>query len=153
MSKAFTREADDSPEIPVTKVAPLMPPGMKNFMTSRGEKSLREKLSQLKASALSPATRQSINEIQASLQSAVVIEPPPPPWSQVLFGAIVTVLDHQKQKITYHLVGIDEANPEWNHISWRSPVARALLKARVGDLVKFHAPEGVQELEIIALHY
>jgi len=153
MSKAFTRESDEFLEPPVSRAASLIPSGVKNFMTPRGEKMLRKKLNRLAAEPSSPATREKINEIRASLQSAVVVEALIPPWNQILFGAIVTVRDQQKQEITYHLVGVDEANPEENYINWRSPVARALSKAKVGDRIHFHAPEGVQQLEIIGLRY
>jgi transcription elongation factor GreB len=153
MSKAFTRESDDSPEIRTIKTATLTPPGFKNLMKTKGVKLLREKLSRLKVDSPTQSSRQRIREIQALLQSVVPVEPPPPPWIDVRFGARVTVRDEQKQEITYHLVGVDEANPEQDRISWCSPVAKALLKAKVGDRVNILGPDGSQQLEIIGLHY
>jgi transcription elongation factor GreB len=153
MSKAFTRESDDVVETVLSRPASLMPSGVKNLMTPRGEKMLREKLRRLAAEPFSASTRQKMNEIRTSLQSAVIVEAPAPPWKQILFGATVTVRDRQKQEITYHLVGVDEADPEENYISWRSPMARALAKAKVGDRIHFQTPEGDQQLDIIGLRY
>lgn len=54
---------------------------------------------------------------------------------------------------TYSIVGIDEANASKGHISWVSPLARALLKAREGDAVKLPLPDGVEELEVVQVVY
>jgi transcription elongation factor GreB len=65
---------------------------------------------------------------------------------QVFFGATVTYSDEQGRVITITIVGVDEADPLLGRISWISPVARALLKAREGDEVKLRTPEGVKTL-------
>ena len=54
---------------------------------------------------------------------------------------------------TYIIVGIDEAEPSRNRISWVSPMARALMKARVGDVVNLMTPVGKRELEILEVKY
>lgn len=72
---------------------------------------------------------------------------------QVFFGATVTVADEAGATATYSIVGLDEADPGRGRISWVSPLARALLKARQGDSVRFLAPAGVRELEIVAIEY
>ncbi|MDP1652495.1 MAG: transcription elongation factor GreB [Rhodocyclaceae bacterium] len=75
---------------------------------------------------------------------------------QVFFGATVTVLhlgSDAAVDVTYRIVGIDEADPATGAISWISPLARALLKAREGDVVKFMSPAGLREIEIIEISY
>ncbi len=75
---------------------------------------------------------------------------------QVFFGAIVTVSDFAAgtiNEVTYRIVGVDEANPADGAISWISPLARALIKAREGDVVKFMSPAGMREIEIVEVRY
>ena len=69
------------------------------------------------------------------------------------FGATVTLADTTGDEQTYSIVGIDEADAGRGRISWTSPLARALLKAREGDLVKFHSPAGLRQVEIIEISY
>ncbi len=154
MSKAFTRESDDLPERPALKrPASALPPGAKNYFTRGGVENLRRELEELASATDSPAVRQRVFEIQQCLQSAVVAPPPAPPWDQVLFGATVTVRDQRGGETTYRIVGVDETDMDREWISWLSPLAKALLKARVGDRVRFRAPAGEQNLEIIAVRY
>lgn len=77
---------------------------------------------------------------------------------QVFFGATVTfeMLDAERtapEIKTFQIVGVDEANASEGRISWISPIGRALLKARVGDSVRFPSPTGERELEILEVHY
>ena len=72
---------------------------------------------------------------------------------QVFFGATVTYLDAQELERTVTILGIDEADPLQGQVSWISPVARALLKAREGDVVKLVTPVGVQEVEVVSVRY
>jgi transcription elongation factor GreB len=72
---------------------------------------------------------------------------------QVFFGATVTVNDENGERATYTIVGADESDASRGFISWISPIAKALLKARVGDVVKAVTPRGPQELEVIEVHY
>jgi transcription elongation factor GreB len=154
MSKAFTRESDELPERPALK-QPLsaLPPGTKNYFTPPGVLKLRLELERLVSEPSSTAIRQRIFEIQESLLSAVAVPPPPPPWEQVLFGATVTVRNQLGEHITYRIVGVDETDTDRDFISWLSPVAKALLKARVGEQVRFRAPAGEQDLEIVKVEY
>jgi transcription elongation factor GreB len=62
-------------------------------------------------------------------------------------------MDEAGEEIRYSIVGLDEADPGRNRISWISPLARALLKSRVGDSVRFLAPGGPRELEIVDIDY
>ena len=72
---------------------------------------------------------------------------------QVFFGATVTYADDSGREITVTILGVDEADSAQGQISWVSPVARALLKARVGDVVRLVVPGGAQELEILSVDY
>jgi transcription elongation factor GreB len=71
---------------------------------------------------------------------------------QVFFGATVTVAGEHGER-TVSIVGIDEIDTTRGYISWISPMARALLKAREGDLVTLHTPGGTEELEVITVNY
>ncbi|MFN4064950.1 transcription elongation factor GreB [Azoarcus communis] len=75
---------------------------------------------------------------------------------QVFFGATVTICDVDDpaaQEQTWQIVGVDEANASAGKISWISPLARALIKAREGDVVRFMSPAGVREIEIVEVRY
>ncbi len=72
---------------------------------------------------------------------------------QVFFGATVTVADRQGRERTVAIVGLDETDAAKGYISWVSPMARALMKARVGEFVVFRTPGGDEELEIIDVRY
>jgi transcription elongation factor GreB len=72
---------------------------------------------------------------------------------QVFFGATVTVADRQGAERTVSIVGVDEIDPARGYISWVSPMARALLKAREGDTVTLRTPGGVEELDVVGVRY
>jgi transcription elongation factor GreB len=72
---------------------------------------------------------------------------------QVFFGATVQYIDQTGQTVRIKIVGVDEADPLNGHISWISPVARALLKSREGDTVTLESPNGLQTLDIIDVSY
>jgi len=88
------------------------------------------------------------------LDTAVVVDPATrDATDQIFFGATVTVAHDDGEEKTYSIVGIDEADAARNLISWVSPLARALLKAREGDVVVLRSPSGEEELEILAVEY
>lgn len=72
---------------------------------------------------------------------------------QVYFGATVTYSRADDSEVTVTIVGIDETDSGPNRISWVSPVARALLKAGIGDTVTLRTPTGPESLEVIAINY
>jgi transcription elongation factor GreB len=72
---------------------------------------------------------------------------------QVFFGASVTYADESGQERTVTILGIDEADTTQGQVSWVSPIARALLKAREGDVVKLVTPLGVQDVEVLEVRY
>jgi transcription elongation factor GreB len=72
---------------------------------------------------------------------------------RIFFGATVTVSNHRGEERIVSIVGVDEIDTARGHISWVSPMARALIKAREGDTVMLRTPGGVEELEILAVRY
>ena len=91
------------------------------------------------------------------LDNAEVVDPTAPrdddAESAVFFGATVTVTNVQGEARTISIVGIDEIDTERGYISWISPMARALLKAREGDTVVLRTPGGVEELDVVSVRY
>ena len=76
-----------------------------------------------------------------------------PEGDQVFFGATVTYANARGDERAVAIVGVDEIDPARGYISWVSPMARALLKARVGDTVLLHTPGGSEEIEIVDVRY
>ena len=169
MSKAFTREDDDAPEPPTRpRRTSSLPPGTKNYITADGAARMRDELARLvevERPSIAAATgkpgeieRRSavdarIAEIQQVLGSAVVVEPPAPPWDEVRFGATVRTRDRGGETVTYRIVGVDETDLDQDHVSWLSPVAKALLNGRIGQRVRLRLPGDDEELEITDIRY
>lgn len=169
MSKAFTREENEGPDtadLPPTTSA--LPPGAKNYITRAGADRLREELARLleierpRLSALSDdgeAKRklsildQRIFQLEQSLQTAEVISHASGPTQRVTFGATVTVRDELQEESVYRIVGVDEVDAERGWVSWLSPIARALINAKVGEEVRFKFPSGEQRLKIVSVIY
>jgi transcription elongation factor GreB len=167
MSKAFTRE-DDQPDVaavPVPRSA--LPPGAKNYLTPDGAQRLRDELNRLselaraeqsnRGDAADPRQRalvaQQILRLQQSLASAVIVPAPSEPDDRVRFGSTVKVRDRKGGESSYRIVGVDETDMDRGWVSWLSPIAKALLKARIGQRVKFRFPSGEEELEIVSIRY
>jgi transcription elongation factor GreB len=72
---------------------------------------------------------------------------------QVFFGATVDYADGGGKQNTVTIVGVDEVDPARGHVSWISPIARALLKRRAGDTVSLMTPGGVEEIEVLDVRY
>lgn len=88
------------------------------------------------------------------LEAAVVVDPEQrEPTDQVFFSATVTLLRGDGSEQIVKIVGVDEIDTTQNKISWISPLARCLLKAREGDEVLLRGPEGVEEIEILEVAY
>jgi transcription elongation factor GreB len=182
MSKAFTRETDgDADEDDELALTPL-PVGGKNYITPSGYARLRAELLQLMdderpkvVEAVHWAARNGdrsengdyiygkkrlreidrrIRFLTKRLEIAEISDPALHHGSdQVFFGATVTYADPSGQERTVTILGIDEADSAQAQVSWISPVARALLKARVGDEVKLVTPLGVQDIEVLEVAY
>lgn len=163
MSKAFLRESDFEipPDIP--QRAALLPAGVKNYLTEEGARRLQGELDHLlevQRPALSAGTPDSedrlelqrvdrrIRHLQNALRSAEIVSPSSSS-DHVRLGNIVTVQESGGDVATYRIVGVDEADLESDWISWRSPLAQALLDARPGDRITFTAPSGQRELRVL----
>ena len=169
VSKAFTRESDDAPELPIRPRRPSpLPPGARNYLTAGGAQGLREELNRLlnferpplAASAQDAEARrrlepvdERIDHLQQSLSSAIVVNPPTVRDDQVRFGATVTVRNQRGEESCYRIVGVDETNIDRDWVSWLSPIAKALLNARVGQLVRIKLPGGEEQLEVVSVSY
>lgn len=94
-----------------------------------------------------------IRFLQKRLDAAEVVDPASQEADVVFFGATVEVEDEEGERKRYQLVGEDEGEPKVGRVSWRSPLGRALLKKRVGDVVVVHRPAGELELEIVEIRY
>jgi transcription elongation factor GreB len=179
MSKAFTRETDaeDDEEAP-----PALPAGGRNYITPQGYARLRAELLQLIDEerpkvvevvhwAASNGDRSEngdylygkkrlreidrrIRFLTKRLEIAEVADPSlHHGHSQVFFGATVTYAEASGEERTITIVGIDEADSLKGQVSWISPIARALLKAQEGDVVRLVTPAGAQEVEVLEVRY
>ena len=169
MSKAFTRESDDLPDTPAVARPPSpLPAGAKNYLTPDGADRLREELDRLVeverpriVGLPEDAERkrqlqmldQRIRHLQQSLQTAEVVPAPLASEDRVRFGATVTVRERDGAEARYRIVGVDEIDLDRDWVSWLSPIAKALLNARLGQWVRFKFPSGEKELEIVSVVY
>jgi transcription elongation factor GreB len=169
VSKAFTREENQGPDLPEPlPTSSVLPPGAKNYITRAGADRLREELERLAqrdrprlaAERNDPEAKrqlaridQRIFQIEQSLETAEVVSDRRGPAETVTFGATVRLREEDGQEVIYRIVGVDEVDVEQGWISWFSPIARALMNAKSGQHVSFKSPAGEQDLEILAVHY
>jgi transcription elongation factor GreB len=92
-------------------------------------------------------------QIQRTLQTAVITGPPAVADDAVRFGATVQVRERSGETTSYRIVGADETDLDQNWVSWLSPIAKALLNARVGQSVRLKLPGGEEQLEILGVSY
>lgn len=180
MSKAFTRETDEEPDDSLPPSAPLG--GTRNYITPPGYAQLRDELLHL-IDAERPKVVETVHwaakngdrsengdylygkkrlrEIDrrirflaTRMEAAEIVDPSVHAGNeQVFFGATVRYIDDQGSEAWVTIKGVDEANTHEGEISWISPVARALLRARVGDEVQLATPSGTRYLEILDVKY
>ncbi len=181
MNKAFVKEQDDvqDDDLPEAKALPV---GTKNYLTPGGYASLRDELAHLMNEerpamvkivswAASNGDRSEngdylygkkrLREIDRRmrfltkrLELAEVVDPAlQTNRGQVFFGATVLYANQEGQEQRVTIVGVDEAEPLQGRISWISPVARALTKAKLGDTVILRTPGGIEELDILEISY
>jgi transcription elongation factor GreB len=180
MNKAFVRESDDDDE--EVPAGLELPPGTRNYMTVAGHRRLKEELVhlvkverpelvQVVAWAASNGDRSEngdyiygkkrlreidrrIRYLTKRIESAVVVDPAQQESTdQVFFGATVTLCEADGSEVRYQIVGVDEADAASGRINWLSPLARALIKAREGDTIRFQSPAGIRELELVEVRY
>ncbi len=181
MNKAFVKESDGDDDDDLGGLPPI-PPGAKNYITPQGYQRIREELLQLIDVerpevvkvvhwAASNGDRSEngdyiygkrrlreidrrIRFLTKRMDLAEVVDPSVHHGSdQVFFGATVSYVNGAGEEHTVTIVGIDELDPLHGKISWVSPVARALTKAREGDVVMLRTPAGDDELEILSVSY
>ena len=180
MSKAFVRESDvDDDDV---AAAPEIPVGTKNYITPAGHRRLKDELLRLLdverpevvrtvSWAASNGDRSEngdyiygkkrlreidrrIRFLTKRLDAAEVVDPAMrPPTDQIFFGATVRYLDGAGREQEITIVGIDEVDPARGRVSWISPIARAVTKAREGDTVPLRTPAGMETLEILDVRY
>ena len=183
MSKAFTREDDAPEEdFEGDEDSNPIPPGSKNYLTPIGWRRMRDELQWLVTTERPAVTsvvswaaklgdrsenadyqygKKRLREIDRRiryltkrLEAAEVVDPATrEETDQVFFGATVTYANARGEEQTIRIVGMDETDPAQHYVSWISPIARALIKAREGDTVNLHTPLGVEELEILEVRY
>jgi transcription elongation factor GreB len=180
MNKAFTKESDseDDEELAL----PAMPPGTRNYVTPQGYARLRGELMTLLdeerprvVDVVSWAAKNGdrsengdylygkkrlreidrrIRFLTKRLDIAEVVDPSAHHGhDQVFFGATVTYANRKGDERTITIKGIDEADSSRGEVSWIAPIARALLKARVGDEVMLQTPGGVERIEVLEVVY
>jgi transcription elongation factor GreB len=179
MNKAFTRESDDQDEEEIPSGIAV---GGKNYMTPQGHARLKAELFDLidvqrpqvvevVSWAASNGDRSEngdylygkkrlreidrrIRFLTKRLEIAEVVDPSLHAGSdQVFFGATVHCEDEQGEAFVVTIMGIDEADSAQSQITWISPMAKALLKSRVGDVVKLQTPSGHRSIEVIDVSY
>ena len=133
MSRAFIKEDVDLPERSGRKrSASGLPPGATNYITARGAKRLRDELEKVRAEK---ANSERVTELEQTLASVQVVDPPDAPSNSVTFCAAVTVKDKKDRTKTFAIVGVDELDFEPDAVSWLSPIGKALLNADMGDWI------------------
>ena len=181
MNKAFVKESDADEDDDIGGLPPI-PPGAKNYITPQGYQRIREELLQLIDVERPEVVRvvhwaasngdrsengdyiygkrrlreidRRIRFLTKRLDLAEVVDPSVHHGSdQVFFGATVTYVNAAGEEQTISIVGIDELDPLNGKISWVSPVARALTKAKEGDVITLRTPAGDDELEILRVTY
>lgn len=182
MNKAFTRDNDEAIDDEPAIAAPL-PAGTRNYITPAGFARLSAELDHLVkkerpelvatvAWAASNGDRSEngdylygkkrlreidrrIRFLLKRLDLAEVVDPAArrEDTGQVFFGATVTVANARGEERELAIVGVDEIDPARGYISWVSPMARALLKSRIGDTVVLHTPGGSEELDVVDVRY
>ena len=178
MSKAFVRESEDEVDAPEP---PARSPGGKNYISPAGFARLKAELKQLVeierpevvktvawAASLGDRSenadyiygKRRLREIDRRvrflikrLEGAEIVHSSGRDTDQVFFGATVSVKNSSGKTRTLNILGADEADPAQGKVSWPSPVAKALLKAREGDTVTLRTPSGEERLEILEVKY
>ena len=177
------KERDNDLEEEVANGMPPLPTGSKNYITPEGHKRLMDEFQWLMNKERPQVTatvawaaangdrsenadyiygKKRLREIDRRirfltkrLDMAEVIDPAAPreDETRIFFGATVTYANQKGEEKTVSIVGVDEIDTSRGYISWVSPLARALIKAREGDVVTLHAPGGTEELEILEVRY
>ncbi len=182
MSKAFTKESDGDEDDDLPEEMGGLPISAKNYMTPEGFARLRGELDTLMRKERPDVVKvvswaagngdrsengdyiygkkrlreidRRVRYLSKRLANAEVVDPTKrAKTDQVFFGATVTTANARDEERTLKIVGVDEVDLAKGHVSWISPIAKALLKAEEGDVVRMRTPNGVEELEIVKVEY
>ena len=183
MSKAFTKENEgEDDDFPLEVTEPPLPLGTKNYITPEGQASLivelrelrnveRPKVVEVVAWAAGNGDRSEngdyiygkkrlreidrrIRFLMKRLDNVEIVDPERQKGlKQVFFGATVTYKTSAGRENTIRIVGVDEAKINEGQVSWISPIARALHKAREADIVQLRTPSGVEAIEVVKIVY
>jgi transcription elongation factor GreB len=165
MSRGFVKEDDlehagtDLPERPVSQHT--------NYVTLTGLKQLEDSaklLDKERANLVDDKDNETAKQrlavidrdlryLSMRLQQAVLVDPTKQDKNTVLFGATVKVEDEAGEMLQFHIVGEDEADITQQKVSYVSPIAKALIGRKVGEMVSWQRPAGLLELEIIDINY
>jgi len=167
MSRAFVKESDDdlsAGELPERPVPPHV-----NYVTPKGFEQLQARARELEeahervkrqAEGGDSEARQKLREIdrdlryfRAQLERATLVDTANQPRDQVHFGAVVKIEDEEGAEHEFGIVGDDEADVAAGKISWASPLAHAMIGARIGDTVVWRRPAGEAEVYILDIRY
>lgn len=181
MNKSFTKEPEGDQEKD-GEDSVLLPPGQKNYMTPEGFAAMqselrflmreeRPKIVEVVSWAAGNGDRSEngdyiygkkrlreidrrVRYLTKRIESAEVVDPSNQMnLKQIFFGATVEYVQEDNARRTVRLVGVDEADLSLGKISWLSPVAKALMKAQVGDVVELNTPSGPMSIEVITIRY
>ncbi len=181
VSKAFTKETDADEDEDLDRDAAGVAESERNYISPAGYRRLREELAALWegerpklvetiAWAASNGDRSEnadylygkrrlrevdrrIRFLSRRIEAAEVVDNAARDDERAYFGATVTYRDRSGAERTVTIVGIDEVDPARGRVSWISPVAKALLKAREGDTAMLHTPAGPEEIEVVEVRY
>jgi transcription elongation factor GreB len=182
MSKAFVKDPEADVDAEFEEELPELPPGTKNYITPEGLHRLQEEFDRLQK-VERPQTVETVSwaagngdrsengdyiygkrrlrEIDRRLrllrkrmEIAEVVDPArQKDHDRIYFGATVVYRNSRNEDKTIRIVGIDEARPEHDEVSWVSPIAKALLRAGEGDVVDVRTPKGVERIEVVKISY
>lgn len=182
MNKAFTRESDGDDHDADAEDGPSLPKGVKNYITPEGFERMRvelrfllrverPKVVEVVSWAAGNGDRSEngdylygkkrlreidrrIRFLNKRLEAAEVVDASTQPnRNRVFFGATVDYAREDGTEHTITIVGVDETDSDKGRVSWVSPIARALLKSTVGDLVDMRGPRGIEQIEVLAVRY
>ena len=182
MSKAFTKESDGDDEDDLPEDVGGLPATAKNYMTPEGFARMRDELNTLMRKERPEVVKvvtwaagngdrsengdyiygkkrlreidRRVRYLSKRLANAEVVDPATrTKTDQVFFGATVTTANAEDKERTVKIVGVDEVDLEKGHVSWISPIAKALMRAHEGDVVNLRTPAGLEELEIVKVRY
>ena len=182
MSKAFTKESDGDDEEDLPEDMGGLPATAKNYMTPEVFERLRDELNRLMRKERPEVVKvvtwaagngdrsengdyiygkkrlreidRRVRYLSKRLANAEVVDPAQrAKTDQVFFGATVTTANADNKERTLKIVGVDEVDLAKGHVSWISPIAKALMRAHEGDVVNLRTPTGLEELEIVKVRY